>query len=153
MRKFEQKGIQMISNLFDSMILVFLGLAGGFAVGSGFVAFIAVLDIIPRLTHLSRSKSSIQWYEVAIIAGALVFTWLDLRNGSLGIPVWIVLPLGLFMGVFVGMLAAALTEALNVFPILVKRLGMKESLLLFLMAMSLGKVIGSLLQWTYFQVW
>ncbi|SFX02741.1 stage V sporulation protein AB [Thermoactinomyces sp. DSM 45891] len=143
----------MIQHFLDSLILVFFGLAGGFAVGSGFVAFIAVLDIVPRLTHLTRSKSSIHWYEGAIITGTLVFTWLDLRNMTLGIPMWIILPLGVFMGIFVGMLAAALTEALNVFPILVKRMGMKESLLMFLMAMSLGKVIGSLLQWTYFKIW
>ena len=32
------------------IFIIFLGLAGGIAVGSGFVAFLTVLGIIPRLT-------------------------------------------------------------------------------------------------------
>lgn len=54
---------------------------------------------------------------------------------------------GVFAGVFVGTLAAGLTEALNVFPILAKRLNMDSKLIFLLMAMVLGKIIGSLLQW------
>ncbi len=58
--------------------------------------------------------------------------------------------IGLLSGVFVGMLAAALTEVLNVFPILAKRLGIDEQIVVLLMAMVFGKVAGSLFHWIYF---
>jgi stage V sporulation protein AB len=38
-------------------ILMVIGLAGGIAVGGGFVAFITVLDIVPRLVQMTRSYS------------------------------------------------------------------------------------------------
>ncbi|MNO07833.1 hypothetical protein D3C81_2302000 [compost metagenome] len=53
----------------------------------------------------------------------------------------------MFNGIFVGMLAAALTEVLNVLPILAKRLHMQKYLLGLLMAMVFGKVAGSLFEW------
>jgi stage V sporulation protein AB len=54
---------------------------------------------------------------------------------------------GLFAGCFVGMLAAALTEVINVLPIMAKRLGMDGYMMLLLTAMILGKVLGSLFEW------
>jgi stage V sporulation protein AB len=134
-------------------LLIFLGLAGGFMVGGGLVAFIVVLDIIPRLTHLTRTKKYLRWFESSIILGAVVWTWLDLHGDLLFLGKWIIVPLGLLMGGFIGMLAAALTEILNVFPILMKRVGLQNAVIIFLMAMAIGKVVGSLYQWIYFKVW
>ncbi len=51
---------------------------------------------------------------------------------------------------FVGMLAAALTEVVNVLPILAKRIGMDSYLMWLLVAIILGKVCGSLLDWLLF---
>jgi stage V sporulation protein AB len=48
------------------------------------------------------------------------------------------------------MLAAALTEVLNVFPVLSKRIGIQEKIIYLLMALVLGKIAGSLFQWIYF---
>jgi stage V sporulation protein AB len=45
------------------------------------------------------------------------------------------------------MLAGALTEIINVLPILAKRMGMGGYMIWFLMAMILGKVLGSLFEW------
>ncbi len=54
---------------------------------------------------------------------------------------------GLFAGCFVGMLAAALTEVINVLPILAKRIGMEAYMIWLLMAMIFGKVLGSIIDW------
>jgi stage V sporulation protein AB len=51
---------------------------------------------------------------------------------------------------FIGMLAAALTEVLNVFPILAKRIGLGDKIVILLMAIVFGKIIGSLFHWIYF---
>jgi stage V sporulation protein AB len=130
--------------------LVFIGLAGGLAVGSGFVAFITVLDIVPRLAQMSRTEEKIHAYEYALIAGAVVSTWVDFFDWNGYLSGWWSAPLGLFAGCFVGLLAAALTEVLNVLPILAKRMQVQHAVLHLLMAMVFGKVAGSLFQWLLF---
>jgi stage V sporulation protein AB len=117
------------------------------AVGSGFIAFITVLDIIPRLTQLTNSQRYVKHYEWALISGALSFTVIDFFNVAFRLPCWMTPVIGLFAGIFVGTLAAGLTEVLNVFPILAKRLNMDHAILKLLMAMVFGKTIGSLIQW------
>lgn len=132
------------------LVAIFVSLSAGVAVGMGFVAFITVLGIIPRMMQLTKTERMILLYEAAAIFGVITGSWLSLSE-----PVFTLLPsllsiAGLFYGIFVGMLAAALTEVLNVFPILAKRIRLEERLLYLLMAMVLGKIFGSLFHWIYF---
>lgn len=128
-------------------LLIVVGLGGGLAVGSGFIAFITVLDIIPRLTQLTNSHRFVKAYEWALVSGALFFTIIDFFHLVMALPTFITAVIGILAGVFVGTLAAGLTEVLNVFPILAKRLNMDQAILLFLMAMVFGKTLGSIIQW------
>lgn len=130
--------------------VLFLGLASGLAVGSGFVAFLTVLGVIPRLTQLSKTMKMIQNYEFAIVVGALVGVFASLRDPVIGISAYFLIPLGLAGGIFVGMLAAALTEVLNVLPIFAKRIRLDGKILYLIMAIVLGKIVGSIFQWVYF---
>ncbi|WLR43801.1 stage V sporulation protein AB [Bacillus carboniphilus] len=133
-----------------AIFTVFIGFSGGFAVGGGFVAFLTVLGVIPRLTQLSKTQRYIRYYEWAVIIGAVVAGWLSLTNPRFSLsPVWLI-PIGLLDGIFIGMLAAALTEVLNVLPVLSKRIGASESLISLLTAIVLGKVLGSLFHWLWF---
>jgi stage V sporulation protein AB len=131
-------------------VQIFIGLAGGLAVGSGMVAFLVVLDVLPRLAQITRSYHLIRWYEGAVIAGSLVFTLTDFFNISFSLFPLSAAVFGLFAGGFVGMLAGALTEVINVLPILAKRIGMGSFMVWLLMAMIFGKVLGSLLDWLHF---
>ncbi|WP_307404193.1 stage V sporulation protein AB [Neobacillus ginsengisoli] len=130
--------------------VIFLGLASGLAVGSGFVAFLTVLGVIPRLTQLSKTMRMIQHYEWAVVIGALTGVIASLRDPVLGISSYFLIPLGVTGGIFVGMLAAALTEVLNVLPILAKRIRLDGKIILLIMAIVLGKIFGSIFQWVYF---
>lgn len=134
-------------NALHYLLLILIGLGGGLAVGSGFIAFITVLDIIPRLTQLTNSHRDVKRYEWALVSGALLFTIIDFFEVHFLFPPWVTSALGLFAGIFVGTLAAGLTEVLNVFPILAKRLHMDEAIIKLLMAMVFGKMIGSMIQW------
>ncbi|MFY0542989.1 stage V sporulation protein AB [Brevibacillus sp. H7] len=127
-------------------LLVLIGLGGGLAVGSGFVAFITVLDIIPRLTQLTNARRYVRGFEWALVSGVLFFTEIDFYSFPFHLHPVAASFLGLVAGVFVGTLAAGMTEVLNVFPILAKRLNMDGRLILLLMAMVFGKILGSLLQ-------
>lgn len=137
--------------VFSVLMIIFIGLAGGLAVGSGFVAFIVVLDIIPRLAQLSRAYTKIHWMEGAIIAGALFWTFAMFFDWKLYLFPMGVAFIGLFAGLFVGMLAGALTEVLNVLPILAKRLQIGDFMIWLLMSMVLGKVVGSLFDWIVYR--
>jgi stage V sporulation protein AB len=132
------------------ILLIFIGFAGGLAVGSGFVAFLTVLGIIPRLTQLTKTASFIHLYEWGIVFGAVTGGWVSLRDSIFMIsPYWLI-PIGLLCGIFIGMLAAALTEVLNVLPILAKRIGIVDHIIGILMALVFGKIFGSLFHWMYF---
>jgi stage V sporulation protein AB len=145
-----------IRKVFETLITgkvlfgLFLGLASGFAVGAGFVAFLTVLGVIPRLTQLTKSMQYIHFYEWAIVIGVVIGTWLGLQEMKLFWTKWVLIPIGFADGIFNGMLAAALTEVLNVFPILAKRLGIQEKIIYLMMALVFGKIVGSLYQWIYF---
>lgn len=140
--------IDLIANLFIAM----LGLGGGLAVGSGLVALLIVFDLIPRLAQLTHAFRLSVWFETAIVSGSLYWTLADFMDWRLSLSLPVLLSgVGVFDGIFVGMLAAALTEVMNVLPILAKRLQLSRFIVGLVMAMVLGKTLGSLFDWLVFQ--
>ncbi len=132
------------------LLIAFIGLSSGLAVGAGFVAFLTVLGIIPRLTQLTKTSRYIHLIEWGVVLGAATGGWYSLSDKVLSIPKILTIPVGLACGIYVGMLAAALTEVLNVLPILAKRIRVDDKIIILLMAIVLGKVAGSLFHWLYF---
>lgn len=139
----------MIQKILFNSIEIIVGFAGGLAVGCGFVAFLSVLGIIPRLVQLSKTKNLLKVYSACIILGSVFGTFLSFTNITWQQPKLTLIFFGSFQGIFNGMLAAALTEVLNVFPIISKRVRLEQRLLLFLMAFVFGKIAGSLFQWLF----
>ncbi|GKU81073.1 stage V sporulation protein AB [Niallia sp. NCCP-28] len=137
----------MIINI---LFVIFIGLAWGTTVGAGYVAFLTVFGIIPRLTQLTKTGNKIYAYEWSVVCGAVCGTLAFLREPVFSLPAILLLFFGLAGGVYVGMIAAALTEVLNVFPLLAKRVGIDDRLLILMMAIVLGKICGSLFHWMYF---
>jgi stage V sporulation protein AB len=140
-----------MSGIMAGAAQVFLGLASGLAVGSGLVAFLVVLDVIPRLAQITGSTARGADLELAVVLGAVFWTTVDLFGIAFDGPMWILIFVGLLTGGFAGTVAAALTEVLNVFPILARRLRMETQLQWLLAAMVLGKVFGSLFEWLVFR--
>lgn len=135
----------------DGTLQAFLGLASGLAVGSGLVAFLVVLDVIPRMSQISGAGRQGYRLETAVVFGAVFWTCADLFDWPVGLPALSAVAVGVLTGAFVGTVAAALTEVLNVFPILARRLRMEVRLRWLLAAMVLGKVLGSLFDWLVFR--
>ncbi|MCD8508945.1 MAG: stage V sporulation protein AB [Bacillus sp. (in: Bacteria)] len=134
-----------------SLILsIVIGLSGGIAVGGGFVAFLTVLGVVPRLAHLSNSAGLLPYYEWAVMLGALCGIWFSLGDPLFSFNNLVLAIVGLGCGAFIGMLAAALAEVLNVFPILAKRIGLKQKINWLVWAIVIGKVAGSLYHWIFF---
>ncbi|GGA60882.1 stage V sporulation protein AB [Ornithinibacillus halotolerans] len=137
----------MIPSILINVIEIFIGFAGGLAVGCGFVAFLTVLGIIPRLIQLTKTLHLIKVYTGCVILGTMMGSYLSFANVSWNHPVILLVLWGAFHGIFNGMLAAALTEVLNVFPLLSKRIRLDNKLITLMMAVVLGKIVGSLFQW------
>jgi len=132
-------------------LVALLGLSGGIAVGSGLVALLVILDLIPRLAQLARGYRQSAWFETAIVSGAVFWSLADFFDWKVALPSRLpIMLIGAFDGMFVGMLAAALTEVVNVLPIMAKRLGLSGYMVALVMAMVLGKVAGSLFDWLMF---
>lgn len=130
-------------------LVLFIGLCGGLATGAGYVAFITVLGVIPRLVSMTKSASRLPAYELALIAGVLVGTIFHISGFHIAVPVVLTAVVGLLSGLFIGMAAAALTEVLNVFPILARRAGLYSDTNALMLAVALGKTAGALVQWIW----
>lgn len=126
-----------------------IGFSSGVIIGGGFVAILTVLGVIPRLVQISRSVKLVNNYAASVILGVLFGTYLSFTEITWGQPLVILLVWGSIHGIFNGMLAAALAEILNVFPLLSKRIGLEKFIFLLLMAIVFGKITGSLFQWLF----
>ena len=83
----------------------------------------------------------IQMYEWAVVFGAVAGPLSCLQDTTFTFPSFILIGFGLAGGIFVGMMAAALTEVLNVWPILAKRIGVEEKIVILMMALYLEKYL------------
>ncbi len=131
----------------SSVLAILLGFANGIVVGSGIVALLTLLDIIPRLAQLTKTYHYITLYENVIIVGAVLAAYMSLSNSSIGLNPLAVIVVGFFIGTFVGLLASALAEVMNVIPVVVRRFRLEGYVHYILYSLILGKVLGSLLHW------
>ncbi len=125
----------------------FIGFSEGIIVGSAIVAFITLLDIIPRLTQLTETQGYIKVYERTMILSAMIVSLASFCNLHLFGPKLLAGLSGLFMGVFIGLMAAALAEVTNVIPVAASRFQLEGHMGYILAAIVCGKVFGSLIYW------
>ena len=131
-----------------NLLLVTIALSGGAVVGSAAAAFVTLLDIVPRLSQLTNTAKKITLYEKVIVISMSLISFMTLLHKSIKVDYLILAPIGLILGVFVGMLASALAEVLNVMPVLIRRLNIDGYIYPVLLSIALGKVVGSLVSWS-----
>ena len=127
------------------IFLGMLGLCMGTTIASGVVAFIISLGIVPRITG---SAAQVRLYEECSMLGAVLgnVVFLYQRALPLGNPGLAVY--GSFSGIFLGSWVVALGEVVNIYAILIRRIGLVKGIGLVILSMALGKVVGSL--WFFF---
>ena len=126
------------------VFLICFSIASGLMVSAGIFAFIGAIGIIPRMAWRTGTGRYVRFYEDMIILGGVWGTttmFVDYRLPSWD---WLILSVSFLEGVFVGVLAMALTEVLNVMPILMRRVRLTKGLQWLVLAFAVGKVIGSL---------
>lgn len=135
------------------MYLKHIAMAGiatacGIAVSAGTFAFLLVIGVIPRMIKRCNFGDKIIMIENTIILGVLTGAVFSVIEWKAQLPLeWlahlILATYGTAAGIFVGCIAVALAEILNTFPILFRRLYINRGLSLVMIAMALGKMVGS----------
>lgn len=129
------------------VFLAFFGLCCGFAVAAGVFAFITMLGIVPRMAARTKTERHIICYErMIILGGTLGNVWLLFLVPIHGTPLLMAF-YGLASGIYVGCLAMALAEMLRLLPIFVNRFQLKEGFPLLVVALAVGKCLGTLFQY------
>lgn len=127
------------------IFLGIVGLSGGLVVAGGVIALMVGLGVITRFAGLSHCAKHVWIFEDAICLGALFGTIMTTYKPDLPLNVPGLLILGFFSGIFVGGWILALAEIVNIFPILTRRIGLTKGLSIVIIAIALGKTLGSLL--------
>lgn len=131
--------------LIKELILAVLGLICGIATSAGAFALITSVGVVPRLAGKSSTAIHVIAYENAIITGGITGNVLSVFfNIPLPAGTWLLAVSGIFSGVFVGCLAAALAEVLQVWPVIFRRSSLKYGLNAGMFCFAMGKLAGSL---------
>ena len=134
--------------LIKTIAYCFFCICAGSAVSAGFVAFITMLGIFDKLAEQMKSGKGVHRIEALIIAGVTIgnaayLFGLRIPIGLAGFSIF-----NLFGGIFIGCLAGALAETLQVMPILSRRLGVRTWLPYVIAA--IGKALGCAWQILFF---
>lgn len=142
----------MLTEIVQWIVLGIIGFSGGLAVAAGVFAFISMLKIVPRLADRLGQASRIYQVETLIALGGLVGAILTVYQVHIPLGWAGMILFGLFAGVFVGCLAMALAETLQVIPILCQRASIKTGLPVIITALALGKMVGSFVQLMFWRI-
>lgn len=129
----------------------FFGLSCGFLVAGGIFALITSIGIVPRIAGKTHTGKYVRTYEMCIFMGGSLGNIFILYNLEFMIGVIGAGLFGLFSGIFVGCLATALAETLNVTAIFSRRVNLLFGMGFVVLSIALGKLVGSL--WYYYNHW
>ncbi len=130
----------------DRLLLFIIGLAAGYSVAAGIFAFVTTIGVVTRLAAFTKTAKNTMLYEDMVLLGGIFGNYIYFYNSSLPLNQLLLGICGIFLGIFVGCLATALAEVLQVFPIIVHRFRLRYGLPFAILMFGLGKAIGSLYQ-------
>ncbi len=125
----------------DAALAVFLGAFGGVTVGICAAPLWMMLQLPMRLTDILDAKADMRLCGFALAIGAAIGTFhtAGILPDAVGIAAMAV------GGLFVGMLASALAEAVEVVPVFFDRLSIAVDMRFAAAAMAIGKTLGVIL--------
>lgn len=126
------------------ILLAFAAMAGGAAIAAGYFAFISMIGIFPKLLSKIQYNRHYMLVENLLAYGAALGNVIYIFTIKIPLTLFGFAILALFGGIFVGCLAGALTEVLNVFPIISRRFKIRKYLPYAIYALAAGKTAGSI---------
>ena len=135
----------MFNGLFPQVLSVIFGLSSGIVVSGAVFAFITVVGVVPHIADKTATTGSIRVYEESIMFGGIAGTLIMFFEFYLPIGRVMAVILSFCGGIFFGALAMSLAEVLDVIPILTRRGRIERGIYYFVLAIAIGKLIGSLM--------
>lgn len=127
-------------------VLAVFGLCAGGMIAAGIFAFLAIIGVFPRIIGKTKTNRHIMLYETVIILGGSLGNALDLFEFPAPfLGKWFLAVFGISVGIFVGCLVMSLAETLKTLPVINRRIHLSVGLQYVILAIGLGKMLGSLL--------
>ena len=137
--------------MFQQIFLAVIGFCAGVIIAGGVVGLLIGLSIVPRYAGVTHTGKHILLYEDITLLGIVFGNLFFLYGWSIpGGMVFLGL-CGLFSGIFLGGWIMALAEMADVFPIFSRRIKLTNGIRLVVIAVALGKTLGSL--YYFYQRW
>ncbi len=139
----------MFNKVMQQVALMFIGVSAGGVIAAGVFAFLAIIGVFPRLIGKTRTNRHILLYDTLIVLGGVLGNISDicefpiLIGGNLFLGIF-----GLSVGIFVGCLVMSLAETLKTVPVINRRIHLAVGLQYVILAIAVGKLIGSLIYFT-----
>ena len=131
--------------LIEFVFIAIIGLCAGTMVCAGLFAFIVALGIVNKLASNLGQAANIKLFEYMVIFGSIIWNVVYIFGNVIHGGYFSLIFIGLFFGIYVGVLSLALAEVTKVMPILSMRINWHRGIRYVIIATALGKVIGSLL--------
>ncbi len=133
------------------ILLGFLGLSAGAMAAVGLFSFIIELGVVSDFADRTHTADKVLLYEDSAALGGILGNCFFLFHlfppgGRL-----LLILFGVFAGIFVGCWAMALAEALEVFPIFVRRTKLVRCVSWLILCTALGKGLGEF--WFFAHRW
>ncbi len=126
-----------------------IGFSGGIIVGGGLIAFLTVLGVISRLMHITSTYDYTFILSWVVLLGAATGCIISIFTYTTHLPQIVSAGFGMVMGIFVGLLASALAEVINVIPISADRMNVTDYVHVLIIVLAFGKIFGSLIYWFF----
>ncbi|RKI78424.1 hypothetical protein D7V83_17120 [bacterium 0.1xD8-71] len=152
------------------ILLAVIGVSAGLIVSAGVFTVLISVGLIPRFAGKMHVAHKIFVLEEMVVFGTLAGGFFSIFSnwGMIGsyirqrqlfgpgttdgiwnfISTLFLILFGLFAGIFVGCLALAIAEMLNTIPVFARRIGFRHGLGIAILAVALGKFMGSLIYFT-----
>ena len=140
----------LTNSLLLNVFLVIIGLGSGTAIAAGIFSLITKIGVIAQIANKTKTNTYVTSYETAVLFGGVFGTIFTTFPFNLSLPTITLLIGGLSYGIFLGCLATALAEALNVTAIFTRRLKLHKDIPFIVLSMALGKTLGSLIYYIRF---
>ena len=127
------------------ILTIFLTFSLGVIISGAIFSFIAMIGVIPRLAQKSKTTEYIRFYEEVIMFSGIWGATTLMFSYNFNLHPIIIGFLFLCSGIFIGSIAVSLTEVLDVIPIMARRTKTVIGLKFFMLAIALGKGVGTIL--------
>lgn len=126
------------------ILLALFGVGAGAVTAAGYFAVIATVGVVTRFADYSKTASMIRIYEIVLCSGAIIGNLLIIFKPDIVMLKWLLIPIGLFCGMFTGCFLLSLAEAVKGLPVFLRKSKIQKGISLIIMALALGKTIGSI---------